>query len=85
MTLDNSFKTKTMARIFVEQGQLKKATEIYLHLLKQNPHQLDVKAELAAVRRKMNHDGKGKKDLAPLYREWIRLSLGAESCNGDEL
>ena len=71
-----------MARIFVEQGQLKKAAEIYLHLLKHNPCQPDIKAELAAVRRKMNHNEKEKRDLNPLYREWIRMAVCSELCDG---
>ena len=84
MKLDSLFKTKTMARIFVDQGQLKKATQIYQYLLKRNPQQPDVKAELAAVRRKMNQNEKRKRDLTPLYREWIRLALCVESANGKE-
>ena len=78
MRLDNRFKTKTMARIFVEQGQYRKAIQVYRYLLKTNPDQQDVKAELAAVSRKLvyNDSGMNQKDLEPLYRNWVCLVFG---------
>lgn len=74
MTLDAAFKTKTMARIFTAQGQLKKAAEIYLFLLQQEPHREDLSAELADIRNRMRQEGGSPvKDLGLLYEKWVRL------------
>ncbi len=76
MSLNDMFKTKTMARIFTQQGQLKKAAEIYLYLLKKNPNQEDVKKQLIDIRRRLNQAGQtAAKDLRPLYEKWIALGF----------
>jgi hypothetical protein len=76
MSLDDIFKTKTMARIFVEQGQLKKAAEIYLFLLKKNPNQKEIKNHLMDIRRRLNQSVQGAaRDLKPLYEKWINLAI----------
>jgi len=76
MNLDNVFKTKTVARILIDQGHLKKAAEIYAYLLKQDPEQKDLKSELAAIKGKLSQkNGEAVKDLSRLYRKWIDLEF----------
>lgn len=82
MTLDPLFKTKTMARIFADQGQLNKAAEIYLFLLAKEPHREDLAAALDAVRQRMREGQRPEKDLAPLYEKWLRL---AYDCHKERL
>jgi hypothetical protein len=76
MKLDDAFKTKTMARIFVEQGRFKEAFQIYAHLIRKNPDQRDIQAEIAALKLRINTPpGKGVRDLRVLYRQWISLVI----------
>lgn len=76
MSLNDMFKTKTMARIFAQQGQLKKAAEIYVYLLKKNPNQEEVKKQLIDIRHRLSQAGQtAAKDLRPLYEKWIALGF----------
>ena len=65
-----------MARIYTQQGHYRKAADIYRHLLELDPSRQDIARALAEVE-SIQHadDSMGKKDLAPLLREWIRLAV----------
>jgi hypothetical protein len=72
VNLDDVFKTRTLAGILANQGQLKKAEEIILHLLKQNPHQPDLEIELDLLRLRMNLKNSNPRErLNDLYKIWI--------------
>ena len=80
MKLDNIFKTRTMARILASQGQIKKAKSVYHYLIKQHPHEEDLKAELDALTSKQllpqNPSGTDADvDLTPLYEKWIKTAV----------
>ena len=73
---DHDFYTETMARIYVDQGYLKKAAEIYRHLLTAQPERQDLVEALARLEEKISADGRKKTaDLVPLLEEWIELLL----------
>ena len=75
MNIDNMFKTRTMARILAAQGRIKKARDIYGHLLKQNPAQEDLRAELDALDDRKPSTGTNHPsadgNLSLLYQQWI--------------
>ena len=76
MSMDDLFKTRTMAKIFVKQGRLKKAAQIYVFLIKKNPKPSGLKKELAEIMHQLRQNsGKTIKDLRPLYGKWIALGL----------
>jgi hypothetical protein len=76
MKLDDTFKTRTMARILAEQGRLKEAFDIYAHLIRKNPERRDILAEIVALKSRLNApQGNGARDLSALYRQWICLAL----------
>lgn len=69
-------RTPTMARIYTQQGHYREAAEIYRHLLALDPSRQDLAEALAqveAMQPKAGHDG--KKDLARLLHQWIRLAV----------
>ncbi len=76
MSPEVEIRTATMARIYVEQGYLEKAAEIYRHLLIQNPGRQDFLDALERLEKKLA----SKKKIEPnhmvsLFREWIDLLL----------
>ncbi|MBA3030968.1 MAG: hypothetical protein FP816_19445 [Desulfobacteraceae bacterium] len=75
MSMDDVFKTRTMAGILTSQGQLKKAEEIITHLLEQNPHQPDLEVELDLLGMRMNPKNSNPRErLNELYRIWINAA-----------
>jgi hypothetical protein len=65
-----------MAKVYADQGHFKKAAEIYRYLLDKEPENLvlkDALSEMEAVLEKESQQE--KKNLVPLFREWITLSL----------
>jgi len=76
MPNDHDFYTETMAGIYVAQGKLEKAAEIYRHLLTVQPERRDLAEALAGLEEKISAGGGEKAaDLAELLEEWIGLLL----------
>ena len=76
MNQQHQIHTVTMARIYTQQGHYRKAADIYRHLLENDPTRKDLADDLAEVEAKeraLHHSG--KKDLAPLLRQWIKLAV----------
>lgn len=74
MTLSPYAYTATMARLFADQGYLRKAAEIYRHLADQHPERDDLRQALAALERQLaEQPAPSRKDAELLLREWIDL------------
>ena len=73
MTSDEVFYTKTMAKIHADQGNLVKAVEIYKYLLKKGPGRQDLIDALGEIEKKLME--RDPRDLLPLFRKWVQLSL----------
>ncbi len=74
MSPSSDYYTATMARLYAEQGYLRKAAEIYRHLLAQHPADSDLSAALETVERQMAlASTPTRKELELLMREWIDL------------
>ena len=73
MTTDDLFYTRTMAKVFVDQGNLKKAADIYKHLLAGDPGRQDLMDALSDVERKL--DASSPDRLIELFGNWIDLLL----------
>ena len=74
MTESSEFYTVTMARLYADQGYLRKAAEIYRHLAARDPEDPDVNKALAQIEREIIRQQKPtKKDAELLLREWIEL------------
>ncbi len=76
MDEDTPFYTVTMAKIYEDQGHLKKAAEIYRYLLQQEPDRPDLIKSLYKIEQRLSEkDKKDTKNLVSLFREWIDLML----------
>jgi hypothetical protein len=76
MEKETDFYTATMAQVYSEQGHWDKATEIYRHLLTQEPEREDYLAALARVERKAEQDrNESLEDLSALFHQWFDLML----------
>lgn len=85
MTDDPDFYTKTMAKVYANQGYLTKAVEIYRFLLKQAPDRQDLPDrqslhdrqslidELSEIEKKLSE--KAPDDPVLLLSKWIDLEL----------
>jgi hypothetical protein len=73
LSRDDLFYTRTMAKVYTDQGNLMKAAEIYRYLLKSEPERLDLKDELSEIEKKLNE--KSPDDLTKLFNRWIDLLL----------
>ena len=73
MSRDDLFYTRTMAKVYIDQGNLLKAAEIYRYLLESEPEEPDLKDALSEVERKLNE--KSPDDLTRLFNRWIDLLL----------
>jgi outer membrane protein assembly factor BamD (BamD/ComL family) len=66
--------TLTMARLYAEQGYLRKAAELYRQLIEQQPERSDLRDALAQVQRQIERQPvPSKKELILMFREWIDL------------
>ena len=73
MNADDVFYTRTMAKVLGDQGNLRKAAEIYRYLLEREPGAPDLVDALSEIEtRRM---GKGSDDLVRLFTRWIDLLL----------
>ena len=73
MIKDDIFNTKTMAKVYAEQGNLGKAAEIYKYLLEQEPGRQDLIDALSEIEKK--DVNKNQESLSRLLSEWINLLL----------
>ncbi len=73
MIKDDVFNTKTMAKVYAEQGNLGKAAEIYKYLLEQEPGRQDLIDALSEIEKK--YINKNQENLSRLLSEWINLLL----------
>ncbi len=74
MTTSHRFFTPTMAKLYADQGYLRKAAEIYRHLLQQEPDREDLRGDLARVEeqiRRRTHPP--LKELSLMMRDWADL------------
>lgn len=64
----------TMARVYADQGYLRKAAQIYRCLLADNPDQQDVRLALAALDAELlRRPVPSRKELGLLFKEWVHL------------
>lgn len=78
------FYTATMAKLFADQGYLRKAAEIYRHLISRNPAQRELRQALEQVERRMAElPAPTRKDTELLLREWIELIKEKRRQNGN--
>ncbi len=76
MSPEVEIRTATMAKIYVEQGYLEKAAEIYRHLLTQNPDRQDFSDALDRIEKQLASKKKIESGhMVPLFQEWIDLLL----------
>jgi hypothetical protein len=73
LSKNNVFYTRTMAKVYADQGNLLKAAEIYRYLLEREPERLDLKDALSEIERKLNE--KSPDDLIKLFNRWMDLLL----------
>lgn len=74
MPRDAHHYTATMAKLYAEQGYLRKSAEIYRHLVAQHPQRAELQQALAAVEQQISQQQRpGRKELGLLIREWIDL------------
>ena len=73
MNNDKVFYTKTMAKIYADQGNLGKAAEIYRYLLELEPGRQDLIDALYEVEKKLF--AKDPEDLVKLFSKWVDLLL----------
>lgn len=63
-----------MARLYADQGYLRKAARIYRSLLQETPDRMDLRRELAAVEEAIRLQTQpSKKELRLLMRDWAAL------------
>ena len=73
MNADDVFYTRTMAKVFADQGNLKKAAEIYHYLLEREPGNPDLVDALSEIETQLIEIGSD--DLVRLFGRWIDLLL----------
>lgn len=73
MSKDDVFYTRTMAKVYADQGNLLKAAEIYRYLLEGEPERPDLRDALSEIEKKLNETSPD--NLAKLFNGWIDLLL----------
>ena len=73
MNEDDVFYTRTMAKVLADQGNLKKAAEIYHYLLEREPGNPDLVDALSEIETQLIEIGSD--DLVRLFGRWIDLLL----------
>jgi len=70
---DDVFYTKTMAKVYADQGKLEKAAEIYQYLLKKEPRRQDLIDAISEIdKKRFEKDPEGLGDLLSI---WFDLLL----------
>ena len=68
------FFSVTMARLYADQGYLRKAARVYRYLLQEAPDRMDLRRELAVVEEEIGFQTHpSKKELGLLIRDWAAL------------
>jgi hypothetical protein len=67
------FYTRTMAKVYVNQGNLKKAESIYKYLLDREPGQPELMEALSDIEKQQRDRLSG--DMMDLFNQWIDLLL----------
>lgn len=68
------FFTATMARLYADQGYLRKAAQVYRYLVEQEPDREDLQKDLAALEEKIRQQSHPPiKELGLLMRDWANL------------
>lgn len=79
------FYTATMAKIYADQGYLRKAAQIYEYLLQKEPLRHDLKRALEEVQVQIDEQGgPTQKELGLLCKEWVGLLKRQKKNNRDE-
>lgn len=73
MISDDIFYTKTMAKVYADQGKLSKAAKIYRYLLNEDPERQDLIDALAEIDKKRYE--KDPEGLGQLFSAWVELLL----------
>lgn len=73
MNKDDVFYTKTMAKVYADQGKLEKAVEIYRYLLQKEPGQQDLIDAISEIDKKRFEKNPGR--LGGLLNIWLDLLL----------
>ncbi len=73
MNKDDVFNTRTMAKVYADQGNLLKAAEIYRYLLEREPERRDLMDALSEIEEKLNE--KSPDELIKLFNLWVDLLL----------
>ncbi len=74
MSEDIAFYTKTMAKVYIDQGHLKKAAEIYQYLLKITPDKPDLVRALSDLEEQITKNRQNNTSrLVNLFSQWIDL------------
>ncbi len=74
MSEDIAFYTKTMAKVYIDQGHLKKAAEIYQYLLKITPDKPDLVRALSDLEKQITKNRQNNTSrLVNLFSQWIDL------------
>ncbi len=74
MSPSSRFFTATMAKLYADQGYLRKAVQIYRHLVQQEPEREDLHRDLAALEEKIRQQPHpSAKELGLLMRDWADL------------
>ncbi len=75
MSEDTDFYTKTMARVYIDQGHLKKAAEIYRYLIKITPDKPDLVRALSDLEHLIIQNRQiSTSRLVNLFSRWIDLA-----------
>jgi hypothetical protein len=68
------FFTATMAELYARQGYLRKAAQIYRHLLQQEPGREDLDRRLQVIQEQIgSQTHPSRKELGLMLREWAQL------------
>jgi hypothetical protein len=73
MAEPEGIRTVTMARIYAQQGHIRRAVEIYRYLVEAHPDRNDLREELTELETRMVAGEGTQKNLEKLLVEWVRL------------
>jgi hypothetical protein len=73
LSKEDFFYTRTMAKVYEDQGNLLKAAEIYRYLLKSDPECRDLMDALSEIEKKLSEISTD--DLVKLFGRWVDLLL----------
>lgn len=66
--------TPALAKLYADQGYLRKAAEIYRHLVRQHANRTDLKEALADIERQIaRRPSPARKEIELLLREWKEM------------